>query len=77
MKISAIHRVGSMPLSEVRALFFLLSAIAELEESPLSVDAINSLLVSVERLTGPLADRQDLFRVSNATISRLVACQTL
>ncbi|WP_338875687.1 hypothetical protein WBJ53_08675 [Spirosoma sp. SC4-14] len=65
-----------MPLSEVRALFFLLSAIAELEESPLSVDAINSLLVSVERLTGPLADRQDLFRVSNATISRLVARQT-
>ena len=77
MKRSAFCRVGSMPLSELRALFFLLSAIAELEECSLSDDAINGLLVSVERLTGPVPDRQELFRISNATIARLTANQTL
>ena len=74
----SLARVSSMPLSELRALFFLLSAMAELEECPLSGgDAINGLLVSVERLTGPVPDRQELFRISNATIARLTANQTL
>ena len=77
MATTALSRLESMSLSELKAIFFLISAIAELEGTQTTFDATNGLLATLERLIGLLPNRQDLFIVSNAVIARLVTTHSL